>query len=90
MKREIKIYFAILALTAFGLGLTNNVISNFFKDAYQVTAYQRGFLEFPRELPGLISVFVIAALSFLSDIRISIISQVLSVIGIIALGIYTP
>ena len=90
MKKEIKIYFAILALTAFGLGLTNNVISNFFKDAYQVTAYQRGFLEFPRELPGLISVFVIAALSFLSDIRISIISQVLSVIGIIALGIYTP
>lgn len=90
MKKEIKIYFAVLALTAFGLGLTNNVISNFFKDAYQVTAYQRGFLEFPRELPGLISVFVIAALSFLSDIRISIISQVLSVIGIIALGIYTP
>jgi hypothetical protein len=90
MKKEIKIYFAILALTAFGLGLTSNVISNFFKDAYQVTAYQRGFLEFPRELPGLISVFVIAALSFLSDIRISIISQVLSVIGIIALGIYTP
>jgi hypothetical protein len=90
MKKEIKIYFAILALTAFGLGLTNNVISNFFKDAYQVTAYQRGFLEFPRELPGLISVFVIAALSFLSDIRISIISQILSVIGIIALGIYTP
>ena len=90
MKKEIKIYFAILALTAFGLGLTNNIISNFFKDAYQVTAYQRGFLEFPREVPGLISVFVIAGLSFLSDIRISIIAQILSVIGIIVLGIYTP
>lgn len=90
MKKEIKIYFAILALTAFGMGLTNNVISNFFKDAYQVTAYQRGFLEFPRELPGLISVFVIAAVSFLSDIRISIISQILSIVGIVALGIYTP
>jgi len=90
MKKEIKIYFVILALTAFALGLTNNIISNFFKDAYNVTAYQRGFLEFPRELPGLLSVFVIAALSFLSDIRISIIAQILSVIGIFALGIYTP
>ncbi len=90
MKKQIKIYFAILALTAFALGLTNNVISNFFKDAYGVNAYQRGFLEFPRELPGLVSVFVIAALSFLSDIKISIIAQILSVIGIIALGIYTP
>jgi Major Facilitator Superfamily. len=90
MKKEVKIYFAILALTAFGLGMTNNVISNFFKDAYNVTAYQRGFLEFPRELPGLISVFVIAGLSFLSDIRISMVAQLLSVIGIFVLGIYTP
>lgn len=90
MKKEIKIYFAIIALTAFGLGMTNNVISNFFKDAYNVTAYQRGFLEFPRELPGLISVFVIAGLSFLSDIRISMLAQLLSVVGILALGLYTP
>lgn len=90
MKKELKIYFAILALTAFGLGLTNNVISNFFKDAYNVTAYQRGFLEFPREIPGLITVFLIAGLSFLSDIRISILSQILSFVGIMVLGLTTP
>lgn len=90
MKKELKIYFAILALTAFGLGLTNNIISNYFKDAYNVTAYQRGFLEFPREIPGLITVFLIAGLSFLSDIRIAIISQILSFIGIMVLGFTTP
>lgn len=90
MRKELKLYFAILALTAFALGITSNVISNFFKDAYEVTAYQRGFLEFPRELPGIISIFVIAGLSFLSDIRISIIAQVLSFIGIAFLGFTTP
>lgn len=90
MKKEIKIYFAIIALTAFGLGLTNNVISNYFKDAYQVTAYQRGFLELPRELPGLIGIFVIAGLSFLSDIRIAIVAQMLSFVGIMVLGLTTP
>lgn len=90
MRKELKLYFAILALTAFALGITSNVISNFFKDAYEVTAYQRGFLEFPRELPGIISIFVIAGLSFLSDIRISIIAQVLSFIGIAILGFTTP
>lgn len=90
MRKELKLYFAILALTAFALGITSNVISNFFKDAYDVTAYQRGFLEFPRELPGIISIFVIAGLSFLSDIRISIIAQVLSFIGIAILGFTTP
>lgn len=90
MKKEIKIYFAVLALTAFALGLTNNIISNFFKDAYNVSAYERGFLEFPREIPGLITVFMIAGLSFLSDIRISILSQILSFIGIMVLGLTTP
>lgn len=90
MRKELKLYFAILALTAFALGITSNVISNFFKDAYEVTAYQRGFLEFPRELPGIISIFVIAGLSFLSDIRISIFAQVLSFIGIAILGFTTP
>ena len=90
MRKEIKVYFAIIALTALGLGLTNNIISNFFKDAYQVSAYTRGFLEFPRELPGIFSVVVIAGLSFLSDIRISIIAQMLSIIGIFVLGLYTP
>jgi len=90
MRKELKLYFAILALTAFALGITSNVISNFFKDAYDVTAYQRGFLEFPRELPGIISIFVIAGLSFLSDIRISIFAQVLSFIGIAILGFTTP
>lgn len=90
MRKELKLYFAILALTAFALGITSNVISNFFKDAYDVTAYQRGFLEVPRELPGIISIFVIAGLSFLSDIRISIIAQVLSFIGIAILGFTTP
>lgn len=90
MKKELKIYFVIIALTAFALGLTNNIISNFFKDAYEVTAYERGVLEFPRELPGIFSVLVIAAFSFLSDIRISVIAQLLSVVGITVLGFSTP
>lgn len=90
INRGLAVYFVIIALTAFGLGLSNDVISNYFKDAYNVTAYQRGIIEFPRELPGMIVIFVVAALSFLSDIRISIISQVLSITGITVLGLFTP
>lgn len=84
------IFLIIIALTAFSLGLSNDIISNYFKDAYHVTAYQRGFIEFPRELPGVLVIFIVAALSSFTDIRISIIAQLLSIIGILALGIFTP
>lgn len=90
LKKAQFIYFLIIALAALGLGLSNNVISNYFKDAYNVTAYQRGLIEFPRELPGVIVILILASLSVFSDIRIAMVSQLLSIIGIGVLGFVTP
>lgn len=90
MDRRLLIYFCIIALSAFGLGLSNDVMSNYFKDAYNASAYQRGIIEFPRELPGMLCMFIIAGFSFLSDIRLAVIAQVLSIIGITILGFSTP
>jgi predicted MFS family arabinose efflux permease len=84
------IYLCIIALTALGLGLSNDVISNYFKDAYNATAFQRGFIELPRELPGVLVIFVVAGLSFLPDIRLSMLAQLFSIIGIATLGFFTP
>ncbi|WP_432663665.1 MFS transporter [Wukongibacter baidiensis] len=84
------IYFCIIALTALSLGFSHSVMSNYFKDAYQITAYQRGLIEFPRELPGVLVIFIIAALSSFSDVRIAITAQLLSIIGIGVLGFITP
>jgi MFS family permease len=88
--KELKLFFMILALTALGLGFSNDVISNYFKDAYNVDTMQRAIIEIPRELPGLLCIFIIAALSFLGDIRLALISQVLSMIGMLLLGFFTP
>ncbi len=90
MTNEMKIFFVILALTALGSGLSDAVFSNYFKDAYDVTAMMRGFIEFPRELPGLVCIIVISLLSFMGDIRMSILAQALCVIGLTALGLLTP
>jgi hypothetical protein len=86
----LKRYIAAIALTALALGFSNDIISNYFKDAYNVTPYQRGVIEFPRELPGILCTFIVAALSGLGDIRIAIVAQLLSVIGIGALGLSSP
>lgn len=91
MNKPLKLYFLIIALTAFALTLCGGeVLSNFFKDAYNITAFQRGLIEFPRELPGVMVLLIISSLTFLSDIRISMIAQVLSIIGILVLGFFTP
>ncbi len=88
---SLKIYFMILAFSALGVGLSSSVVlSNYFKEAYNVTAYQRGLIEFPRELPGVITILIIAALYFFSDIRIALVAQAFGIIGITALGLSTP
>jgi len=90
MKKEMKIYFYILAFTALAKGMSQGIFSNYFKDAYNITAFQRGIIEFPREIPGMIGILVIAFLASMNDIRVSIFAQILSISGIFILGIFTP
>ena len=89
-RKAVLIFMVIVALSGLGLGLSDSVFSNYFRDAYGVGALQRGFIELPRELPGVLVMFVVSALAFMGDIRLAILSQALSIIGIIALGLLSP
>jgi len=89
-KRAFIYLLAAAALTALASGLSEGVYGNFYKEVYDVTAAQRGFIEFPREIPGLIAVFVISLMSFMGEIRLAILAQVLSIVGLLLLGIFTP
>ena len=84
------LYMAVIALVALGNGFSDSILANYFKDAYHVDAVQRGFIEFPRELPGFLCALAIAALSALGDIRASMVAQVLCVVGLTVLGLFTP
>ena len=92
-KTKQKAFFFLLVatvLTSLAGGLSEGVYSNFYYEVYSVTARQRGFIEFPRELPGLIAVIVISMMSFLGEIRLAIVAQILSIVGLILLGVFTP
>ena len=88
--RELKL-FAIASLT---MGMAYSVVdatfNNFLNDRYAVTAFQRSFLEFPRELPGFLVVFVSAALWFLCSRRLGGISLLLGVAGAVLMGFAAP
>ena len=78
------------AFTALAAGISEGVYGNFYMEVYNVTAFQRGFIEFPRELPGFLTVVVISLFSFMGELRLAIVAQILSVVGLLLLGILTP
>jgi len=84
------LFFAIIAMDALAAGMSDGVFSNYFRDVYDVTATQRGFIEFPRETPGILAVLVISVLGFLGDVRTAIIAQLLMAFGILVLAFFTP
>jgi len=90
MRRELFLFCVLISAVAIGNGLSDAVYSNYFKEVYNVTAMQRAFIEFPRELPGLLCALIIAALSMLGDLKIAFISQILATAGLLVLGVFTP
>lgn len=89
-KPEMIMFFILISALSLGNGLSDAVYSNYFKEVYQVTAVQRGFIEFPRELPGLLCALVIGIIGFMGDLRVAFIAQILAVIGVTMLGLFTP
>ena len=90
LKKAIFIFVLISACTGFYAGVTDLIMGNYFKEAYDATAQMRGVIEVPRELPGIVSLFIIAALSFLRDIRMAVVAQLFGAIGLVVLGVFHP
>jgi predicted MFS family arabinose efflux permease len=90
IKRGMLILAAISAFVGIYQGFSEAILANYFFEAYHVSAEQRGFIELPRELPGVLSLFVISALSFLRDIRTAIIAQIFGAVGMMVLGLFHP
>lgn len=45
---ELILFFILISIVALGNGLSDSIYSNYFKEVYGVTAFQRGLIEFPR------------------------------------------
>ncbi|WP_346353861.1 MFS transporter [Azotosporobacter soli] len=86
-------YFYFLLSTAF-IGIAQSVdgatLTNYLRDNLGMMILERSALEFPRELPGLLIVFIIGALSSLGDIKTTVIANILAAGGMFALGIIPP
>ena len=89
-ERARRLFLIAFVLFTFANGFGGSIISNYFKGVYQVDSVQRGLLEIPRELPGVVGVFVITALSGCGNLTLAMISFCLYAVGMFVLGFLSP
>lgn len=90
VRPELLLFFMLIAAVALAGGMSDSVYANYYKEVYSVSATRRAFIEFPRELPGLLCVLAVSLLSGLGDFRIAVIAQVCACAGLMCLGLITP
>ena len=89
-KKAVYLFVAVLAFTALANGLGSNIFSNYFNEVFQINEVQRGFIEIPRESPGILCMVLVAALGFLGNIWMSVVAQVLVLAGLVVMGWLSP
>ena len=86
IRKTMVFVLAALFLGQYGGGVFDLILSNFLRDSQNLVAEQRGMLELPRELPGILSLFAVSALFLLNEVRIAAVSCLLMCLGAIALA----
>ncbi len=89
-KRAVRLFTLVVICVGLADGLGAKIFSNYYNEVFHITAVQRGFLEIPRESPGILCMLLVAALSSLGNIWMGMIAQLLSMIGLVVMGCMSP
>lgn len=89
-KMTVRLFTLVVICVGLADGLGAKVFSNYYNEVFHITAVQRGFLEIPRESPGILCMLLVAALSSLGNIWMGMIAQLLSMIGLVVMGCMSP
>ena len=71
-KKHLILFFIIIATVSIAIGFSDGLFGNYFKEVYGVDGYGRGLIEFPRELPGIVTLFLVGAIAFLGNVKLQI------------------
>jgi predicted MFS family arabinose efflux permease len=86
MPRELKLFVGASLMMGIAYSIYDATFNNFINGRFQLSGFQRSFLELPRELPGFLVVFVSALLWFLCSRRLGAFALVLGVAGTLLIG----
>ncbi|MDI9497844.1 MAG: MFS transporter [Bacillota bacterium] len=89
-QRRLLLFCGILAAIAVGNGFFDGILANYLREVYAIDALQRGLIELPRELPGVLTVVLVSVLTGLGNRRMGVVATVLMLFGLLVLGFVTP
>jgi len=90
MEPALRDFLAGVFFLGVNAGILSSVFNNYLNDSFHLSAGERGFLEFPRELPGFLLIFVTGMLAMLPVRLWAVITSVLSAVGVFGLGFMSP
>lgn len=67
---QVKAFIAVLLFSSLAYGFYRGVQDNYLAEIVHITEFERGVVEFFRELPGLLLIFILAAMYRFSERRI--------------------
>ena len=80
-------FSAVICITSAN-SINDSIFNNFLVDVYDMSAGMRGFLEFPRELPGLLVVLMTGVLCMLSITHLGVVGAAILTCGLACLGLF--
>lgn len=83
---ELKLFVGASLIMGVGVSIVDATFNNFLNERFTLSGFERSFLEFPRELPGFLVVFVSALLWFLCSRRLGAMALLLNVAGALLIG----
>jgi predicted MFS family arabinose efflux permease len=90
LSRELKIFVVASLMMGVAYSLIDSTLNNYLNDRFALSGLERSLLEFPRELPGLMVVFVSALLWFLCSRRLGVLAMLLGLAGTLLIGFAAP
>jgi predicted MFS family arabinose efflux permease len=88
--RELLLFASAAMILGMAISIMNAIFNNFLNERFALSGFERSFLEFPRELPGFLVVFVSAALWFLGSRRLGVFAMLLAGLGAFLIGFASP
>lgn len=90
IERDFNLFLLAGLFSGIGTGINTSIFNNYLSDVFKLSEDIRGFLEVPREAPGFFIMLILAALSFLGDVRIAMLGMAAAGLGMLGLGMLSP
>ncbi len=85
---QVKVFLATILFSGLAYGFYRGIQDNYLAEIIQISEFERGIVEFFRELPGLLLVLILAAMYRLSESKVLKIGTAIMLSGVLGLLLF--